>query len=328
MEKMDQAYCKVCHTNLRPHLGDLKKHVIRNSHQGNMAKLNQTNKQHVLNAFVVKITDEETQKDLKLAYYICMHTAIRNIDHLTELLRGMSVDFENIKHHRTKCSSIIKNVISPAWLEELIGDIQGVPFSLIIDESTDISVTKYMCVCVKYYSRLKHQVMTHFLGLIELEYSTAECLSEKLKLFLCELNLDKQYLIGLGTDGASALCGKHNSVFKLFKDEVPNLQLVRCICHSLNNAASKSAEELPASVEFLCREIYSWFQNSSVRQIEYRKVFDMLNKNKIFHNFVQVSTTRWLSRYNSVNIILEHWDDLKVHFKFVVNKEKCYTARL
>lgn len=181
---MGEAYCKVCQSNLRPHLGDLKKPGIRNSHRANMAKLNtQENKQHLLNTFVITITDEEKQKDLKLAYYICMHAAIRNIDHLTELLKGMSADFGNIKYHRTKCSSIIKNVISPAWLEEVIGDIQGVPFSLIIDESTDISVTKYMCVCVRYYSRLKNQVMTHFLGLIELEYSTAECLSEKLKLF-------------------------------------------------------------------------------------------------------------------------------------------------
>ncbi|XP_036147932.1 uncharacterized protein LOC105830002 isoform X1 [Monomorium pharaonis] len=136
-------------------------------------------------------------------------------------------------------------------------------------------------------------------------------------------------MIGLGTDGANNLCGRHNSLYTRLKEDNPKLQLVKCICHSLNNASSKAAEALPSNLDFLCREIYAWFSHSSLRRIEYKRLYEILNKgDKPFHNFVQLCSTRWLCRYNVINILLEHYDELKTHFRFVVNKEKCYTAKM
>lgn len=57
--------------------------------------------------------------------------------------------------HRTKCSKLISNVISPALLSELGEDIGNEPYSLIIDESTDISVQKYMAVYIKYFNLMQ-----------------------------------------------------------------------------------------------------------------------------------------------------------------------------
>jgi hypothetical protein len=71
-----------------------------------------------------------------------------------------------------------------------------------------------------------------------------------------------------------------------------------------------------------------------VRRIEYRRLWDIFNstEEKSFHNFVQLSPTRWLARYNCINVILEyflkHFEELKLHFNYVVNKEKCYMARM
>ncbi|KYN22343.1 hypothetical protein ALC57_05298 [Trachymyrmex cornetzi] len=48
---------------------------------------------------------------------------------------------------------------------------------------------------------------------------------------------------------------------------------------------------------------------------------------KSFHNFVQLCSTRWLCRYNVINVLLEHYNELKTYFE-VVNKKKCYTARM
>lgn len=49
--------------------------------------------------------------------------------------------------------------------------------------------------------------------------------------------------------------------------------------------------------------------------------------NKVFHQFVKDCDTRWLAKYNSVRVIMEHYFELKAHFNLVVTKEKCYTAR-
>ena len=63
----------------------------------------------------------------------------------------------------------------------------------------------------------------------------------------------------------------------------------------------------------------------------YKLTWDAINgenSSKQFHHFVQQSTTRWLVKYNVVKVILEHWFELKTHFTNVVEKEKCYKARI
>lgn len=64
-----------------------------------------------------------------------------------------------------------------------------------------------------------------------------------------EINLDLTNLIGIGTDEENNLCWK----FTRLKQKSPNLQIVRCICHSLNNAVSKAFEQLPCTIDYLCR---------------------------------------------------------------------------
>lgn len=66
------------------------------------------------------------------------------------------------------------------------------------------------------------------------------------------------------------------SLDTLLKQKSPNLQIVRCICHSLNNALSKATEQLPSNIDFLCSEIYNWFHISPLRRFEYKATFDLL----------------------------------------------------
>jgi hypothetical protein len=69
----------------------------------------------------------------------------------------------DLKLHRTKCAGLIKNVIAPL-LEDQVKDLQDVPYSFIIDESTDNSTVKYLCICVKYHSKIERCIKTKFLG--------------------------------------------------------------------------------------------------------------------------------------------------------------------
>jgi len=109
--------------------------------------------------------------DIKLATYITMHSSARSIDHLGELLLtlGKGSILENLQLHRTKCSSIIKHVIAPVLLDNLVNAIGQKGYSLIIDESTDVSVTKYLCMCVKYFDTTENRILTDFLSILEVE---------------------------------------------------------------------------------------------------------------------------------------------------------------
>jgi len=49
-----------------------------------------------------------------------------------------------MKLHRTKCTNIIKNVLAIHFVEDLRIDIEDSKFSLLLNESTDISVAKLL----------------------------------------------------------------------------------------------------------------------------------------------------------------------------------------
>jgi len=101
--------------------------------------------------------------------------------------------------------------------------LRNCPYSLIIDESTDVGTVKYLCVCIRYFSMKTQKILVCFLGLIEIEKASAECLYMKLKEFLKNLDLNVSNIIGIGTDGANNLCGQHNSLYTRLKEDNPNI---------------------------------------------------------------------------------------------------------
>lgn len=327
----NMAYCKVCNATLRPHKTDLRRHAKRPVHLTNMQKINVSKQPKITTMGITHtITNEAKTRDIRLAIYTAVHTSLQSIDHLSETLININKPiFQDLKLHRTKCSCLIKNVIAPAMMEELIIDIGNSCYSLIIDESTDVSICKYMAICIRYYSSSKSRIVTNYLGLFEVTKASADILTESLINFLKTCNLSINKLVGLGTDGANNLSGRNHSVYVLLKQHVPSLQLIKCVAHSLHLCCSKAAEALPSSLDILCKETYNWFSCSPLRRSLYKETFNLLNTGTDvkFYNIVQLSGTRWLSRAKAMQVILNQWLELKTHFSFVVNKEKCYIGR-
>lgn len=187
-----------------------------------------------------QLSQKKKNIDLKLAVHIACHSSIRSIDHLGDLLKlhGKGSPLENLKLHSTKCSKLILNVLSPSILQSLVEDIGNSKYSLIVDESTDVSVSKYMAYCIRYFSKSLQTIINEFLGLVIVERATANALCELTMQFLKEINLNPKNIIGLGVDGASNLCSCNHSLYTLLREISPNLQLIKCICHSLNTCSS------------------------------------------------------------------------------------------
>ena len=57
--------------------------------------------------------------------------------------------------------------------------------------------------------------------------------------------LDLKNLVGLGTDGASVMKGKHKEVVKRLKDVCPSLVGVYCAAHRCALASSQAARKFP-----------------------------------------------------------------------------------
>lgn len=162
-----------------------------------------------------------------------------------------------------------------------MADIGNSTFSIIIDESTDISVQKLLGIIIIYFSESQNKIVTTFLDMPQLFDFSANGIVEVIKKTLNKYNLKLNNLIGIGIDNASVMTGINNGVYVKLKKEIPNLILVKCICHSLQLAVSAASEMyLPRHLEYLVRETYDWFARSSFRQNTYKDLYKAINDNE------------------------------------------------
>ena len=128
---------------------------------------------------------QETSKlEGNIAMFMSCHCAIMNCDHLVDLCKNTIHDSKiasKLKMHRTKCSAIIKNVLSTHFEDDLINDIGNGNFSLLLDESNDITVFKMLGVAIVYFSKRYNKVIYTYLCLIELDKCDSDSIVKALK---------------------------------------------------------------------------------------------------------------------------------------------------
>ena len=161
--ELNEGHCKLCHCTLTSKLSNIADHEKTEKHKKHVPKqgqqfINFTTKPRSSH----KIDDGVKQAELHLAATIACHSSIRSVDHLGEIIarHGSGSVWENTKLHRTRCVGLIRNVISPALKEDMKKDIKDKWFALIVYESTDISVQKYLSVLVRYFSDKKLAITT------------------------------------------------------------------------------------------------------------------------------------------------------------------------
>ncbi|XP_053951233.1 uncharacterized protein LOC128858736 [Anastrepha ludens] len=322
-----RAYCAYCKSSIGAKLFDIRHHAASKKHVAVMGACTQKNKLH----FVPKSTKTQEQ-EAALCLHIAKHSAIATSDHLSKLCVEQFSACKaaaNIKLGRTKCTYIIKNVLAMHFISDLRSDIGDSGFSLLLDESTDISVEKILGVAICYFSKSKWDVVSTFLGLEQIDAGDAISIADAVKSLLLSNNLKISNLIGIGTDNANVMTGSKKSVYTELRKSVPSLKLLKCVCHSVQLAVTKSCTKvLPDNLEFLVHETYSWFSKSCSRQLNYKKVYQCINDNKNPLKIPRVCDTRWLSIESAVSRIVDQWTELKLHFELAATTEKCHKAHI
>ena len=161
--------------------------------------------------------------EIKYSVSIACHSSIRSVDHFSDVIKeyAKKSPLENLKLHRTKCAKLITNVVAKAYHEELIEELRGVKFSLLIDESTDVSVSKLLCLCVRFYSTKENVMKTEFLALLQITSATGENLFKVISEYFAKIDVELANCIGFSSDGANNVCGTHNSVLSRLKQVAP-----------------------------------------------------------------------------------------------------------
>ncbi|XP_057339780.1 uncharacterized protein LOC130677158 [Microplitis mediator] len=292
-------YCTACNSNLKCGGGKftISKHAQSHKHISNIkgtihqppitSKFSQSSK-----SFEEKVKSGE----MKMACFLAKNNLSFNVaGNLKNLIQSVCPDSELAKQltfGRTKAHAIVTNVTGKVAYEKLLDKLRNGKFSLIADESTDRSTIKHMALIVRTATDFK--VEDSFLCLLPVSDCTAVALHRTCKEFFEKENIPyKQNMIGFACDGANNMSGDYLSLAALFAKDIPNLFIMKCICHSFHLCASYACKELPRGVEDFARDVYSYLKNSPKRLNDYQDFQKYLNikPNKLLHP----SQTRWLS---------------------------------
>ncbi|XP_026280026.2 uncharacterized protein LOC113207611 [Frankliniella occidentalis] len=151
---------------------------------------------------------------------------IHVVDNVVDVFKKVAPDsaiLKDVTLDRTKCTAVLTNVVAKTEIEETVQNIKNCPFSILVDESPDVSHKKNFCVIVKYVDPKTNLIRTDLLHMIELD--PKDCSAEKI--FGSFENLIKYYeipvtnIIGLACDNANVMIGVNNSFYSRLKGPVP-----------------------------------------------------------------------------------------------------------
>ena len=326
----NKALCSVCNRELAAVVTALRKHGDTTYHKEKVSALVDPTLGRITSMFVDHSMEGNVRDaEIRMAAFISEHNLSFNImDHFSELLPKLCPDSKiaaQFKSKRTKTKCIVRNALAPCIHEELVEKLKTKHFSVIIDETTDVSTAKELAVVARLYDNDTMQVDCPLYDLVELAQCDAESLFQALLGLLERDGIPISNIIGFAADTTNVMFGEHNSVASRFKERTPEIFLMHCICHSAHLCASHACEKLPRTAEELLRDIYNYFCHSSKRQVEFRAVQCFVGVEP--HKLLRPCQTRWLSLHACVSRVIEQWDALVQFFEVAVDQDNLLVSQ-
>lgn len=214
---------------------------------------------------------------------------------------------------KTKLSYIIQDGIAYYERDEISKVCRNQKFSLLIDESTDISVTQILAVVIRFFYAKKLDVVDVLLDTVKVENGSAQGLYQAITALLQEKSIPMRNIVGFGSDNCSTMMGTKSGFQALLRKDVPDIFVMGCVCHSFALCSSHAVKVLPPYLETLLKNVSSYFSRSSKRVNYFNSIQDVV---KVAHHKIpKLAQTRWLSRGNVIKVILEQWDALLLYFQ-------------
>ena len=234
-------------------------------------------------------------------------TAISNLE------SGKNATYQSWQSAEDILQSIVEVIVSD--IDKQLKDSQFV--SILIDETTDISVTKKMVI----YGRTVTndcQQKTFFLGNVAFEepHVNATLIYTRLKAFLVNRGVGVDKVFGFGSDGASIMTGSKTGVATQFKSDNPHCVNVHCFAHKLALCTEKAAD----SVEYISKtfnktltNLHYYFKKSSCRVGTLTQLQQIMETKCV--RIKEVHEIRWFAFYDALQALYKSWKPLVRYFK-------------
>ena len=228
-------------------------------------------------------------------------------------LADLKVDGHTDYEHSTSIAEF-QSCIAGVLEDQLVDKIRSSgKFSLMFDESTDVSVHQNM---IMYVRVLEADVLgyttpgTYFFGIDSLFKANAESIFDKVTEMLQVKGISLSNLCGVSTDGAAVMLGHKSGVVTRLKSEVPGVLATHCIAHRLALSCCTGADAIPYMVKMqeILNSVYKFFHYSPKNMATLEAVQSLYPGQS--SRFKQVFHTRWLSFEGSVSAMVSNYSSL------------------
>lgn len=334
------AFCEPCHSELNISCGGisfLKKHV---ESAGHVSQLKEKNTHHSIFTFL----RGESPDDLKAAaaegclafHAVKHHYSFLSSDCTTRLIRSLFPDSKIAKKlncGRTKMEAIIKGVLAPESIKDILLSLGNAPYSIATDASNHHEI-KTFPVIIRFFGH--NGLNIKLLEFADLPGETSDIIATYLADTITKNGLQPSNFVAYSADNANVnfggknLSGSQNVFSKLKLRFNNNLIPVGCPAHIIHNAAKHGGECFSCDAEAMIFKIASHFCSSTSRHEVLKEFCEFVEVN--YACLPTHSPTRWLSLLPMIERMLKLWPALKSYFlsidsspkilkKFFENKE-------
>lgn len=232
-------------------------------------------------------------------------------------------DMGRILHSNVTAKSMI-DFISAEMKSALLSDfvLSDKKFSVLLDESTSLSVTSTLIVYIRGCFGEDEQPVTVLLDLVPLTSGTAAGIRDALYAVLAGYGFTAEVLgrrwLGLTTDGCSAMLGRSNGLHALVKRSYPSIISWHCSAHRLELGVSDGLKSINSINHFkvFLEKVHNVYSMSPKNQHQLEEISKELGEQLL--KVGKIFTIRWVaSSMRTVRAVWESFDALAAHFEAV-----------
>ena len=259
-----------------------------------------------------KSSDEETSissisKEDRILFNTVYTVAKEELpsEKVNSILKLQTMNGLDVKYKNLSWDSIdgIQKSISKILTSELVLDLKMSPaYAIMLDESTDISITKHLSVCVRYEKNGKAVTKFLFNSCIRdgKSYTIVNCIPEEFQ----KLGIPLSKCTSIATDGAAVMTGKKTGVGVQLKSKYcPFATATHCVAHRLNLACSDSIKKDEYLTKFKTQfnSLYIFMSSSSIRHTTLHEIQQVLDEPNI--TVKEPHSVRWMGLRNAVSAV-------------------------